>query len=96
MLADGSNGGKIRKTAREQLSELGKGYDLEAACEMETPPAVIIDMVLKDTGYRDCLTKKDNIEDRESNIEFLISYANEFDLLSEFTQEFALASKRSN
>ena len=56
---------------------------------MNTLPAVVSDMILQDINYKEFLESKKDIAERLTNIDFLISYASQFEFLSEFVQSSA-------
>ena len=93
--SDDTATGAIRKNTREKLAEFG-GFlsNIVNAYDMGVPPMSILDAAYNETGYVNWLKeKKDNFQERDSNVSFLHTYVNNFSDLSDFLQEFSLMSE---
>ena len=86
--------GPARKNVLEDISKFATLLSsIALSYEMGVPPAAIIDRIFEETGYKDFLkAKKDDWKVRERNIEFLRSYASQYEDLCDFVQEVALVS----
>jgi DNA helicase II / ATP-dependent DNA helicase PcrA len=86
--------GPAKKNVLEDISKFATLLSgIALSYEMGVPPAAIVDRVYEDTGYKDHLKeKKEDWKARDRNIEFLRSYAAQYEDLCEFVQEVALTS----
>ena len=93
-ISDETSGGGIRKNSRDSLKQLGDLLlEISSAYEMGVPIETIIGMILDDSNYLKWLEeKKDNYEERFSNIEFLKNFSSSFEDLADFLQEFSLCN----
>lgn len=80
--------------AKNSLRTLGELFrQIQAKVELATDPSMIIEEVIKRTGYRDyVLDGTPQAEDREANLSALVSDAKAFASLPDFLEEVALMS----
>ncbi len=83
-----------RKNVLKDISQLGGTLSaLAIANEMGTPPAALVDMALVDSGYVNYLKTKEDSDIRRRNVEFIKSFADQFEELVDCIQEFSIVTE---
>jgi DNA helicase II / ATP-dependent DNA helicase PcrA len=94
MVASEAIKGPARKNVLGEIAKLGSLLsNLALSYEMGVPSASIVDLAYEESGYKVAMgKKKDDFNARDENVEFLRSFAGQFDDLCDFLQEFSITS----
>lgn len=95
MVASKEIEGPAKKNVLGAIAKLGSLLsNMALSYEMGVPTASIVDLAYEESGYKDAMAKKkkDDFKRRDENVEFLRSFASEFDDLCDFLQEFSITS----